>query len=95
MFLLAVTFYGEVPGADKMVTFAFIWVALAIFVMDAIYTQRRVRRSWGLPDGASLIRPTKAHHRRPDKSPPLQPVLALKVQIRRQTGEHHKDNRPG
>jgi len=23
-----------------MVTFAFIWVALAIFVMDAIYTQR-------------------------------------------------------
>ena len=45
MFLLAVTFYGEVPGADKMVTFAFIWVALAIFVMDAIYTQRRVRRS--------------------------------------------------
>ncbi|WP_416455683.1 EamA family transporter RarD [Salmonella enterica] len=41
MFLLAVTCYGEVPGADKMVTFAFIWVALAIFVMDAIYTQRR------------------------------------------------------
>ena len=30
MFLLAVTFYGEKPGADKMVTFAFIWVALAI-----------------------------------------------------------------
>ncbi|ECN0918810.1 eamA-like transporter family protein, partial [Salmonella enterica subsp. enterica serovar Alachua] len=26
---------------DKMVTFAFIWVALAIFVMDAIYTQRK------------------------------------------------------
>ncbi|MEY5306581.1 hypothetical protein WI848_27060, partial [Salmonella enterica subsp. enterica serovar Corvallis] len=23
------------------VTFAFIWVALAIFVMDAIYTQRK------------------------------------------------------
>ena len=35
---------GEVPGADKMVTFAFIWVALAIFVADAIYTQRRVRK---------------------------------------------------
>lgn len=30
MFLLAVTFYGEKPGADKMVAFAFIWVALAI-----------------------------------------------------------------
>ncbi|EIH1403973.1 EamA family transporter RarD [Salmonella enterica] len=43
MFLLAVTFYGEVPGADKMVTFAFIWVALAIFVMDAVYTHRRPR----------------------------------------------------
>ena len=41
MFLLAVVFYGETPGMDKMVTFAFIWVALAIFVMDAIYTLRR------------------------------------------------------
>ena len=44
MFLLAVTFYGEVPGANKMVTFAFIWVALAIFVMDAVYPIRRTRR---------------------------------------------------
>ncbi|ELF6584053.1 EamA family transporter RarD [Salmonella enterica] len=44
MFLLAVTFYGEVPGADKMVTFAFIWAALAIFVMDALYTQRRTHK---------------------------------------------------
>lgn len=44
MFLLAVTFYGEVPGMDKMVTFAFIWVALAVFVMDALYTQRRMRK---------------------------------------------------
>ncbi|HDS0215634.1 TPA: EamA family transporter RarD [Escherichia coli] len=44
MFLLAVTFYGEKPGADKMVTFAFIWVALAIFVMDAIYTQHRTSK---------------------------------------------------
>ncbi|MFU0447892.1 EamA family transporter RarD [Pseudocitrobacter faecalis] len=44
MFILAVTFYGETPGADKMVTFAFIWVALAIFIMDAVYTQRRGRR---------------------------------------------------
>lgn len=43
MFLLAVLFYGEVPGADKMVTFGFIWVALAIFVMDAVYTIRRTR----------------------------------------------------
>ncbi|EBP3365193.1 EamA family transporter RarD [Salmonella enterica subsp. enterica] len=44
MFLLAVTFYDEHPGADKMVTFAFIWVALAIFVMDALYTQRRTHK---------------------------------------------------
>ncbi|WP_130100387.1 EamA family transporter RarD [Siccibacter turicensis] len=43
MFLLAVLFYDEIPGADKMVTFAFIWVALAVFVMDALYTQRRTR----------------------------------------------------
>ncbi|VFS89054.1 putative chloramphenical resistance permease RarD [Raoultella terrigena] len=45
MFLLAVLFYGEVPGADKMVTFAFIWVALAVFIVDALYTQRRLRRA--------------------------------------------------
>ncbi|MRS17406.1 EamA family transporter RarD [Enterobacteriaceae bacterium RIT691] len=44
MFVLAVMFYGETPGADKMVTFAFIWAALAIFVMDAIYTLRRTQR---------------------------------------------------
>ena len=44
MFLLAVLFYGETPGADKMVTFAFIWVALAFFVMDAVYTLRRTPR---------------------------------------------------
>ncbi|EPE2231872.1 EamA family transporter RarD [Cronobacter turicensis] len=45
MFVLAVVFYGEVPGPDKMVTFGFIWLALAIFIMDALYTQRRLRRS--------------------------------------------------
>lgn len=43
MFLLAVVFYDEHPGADKMVTFAFIWVALVVFVVDALYTQRRGR----------------------------------------------------
>ena len=41
MFLLAVLFYGEVPGPDKMVTFGFIWMALVIFVADAVYTLRR------------------------------------------------------
>lgn len=49
MFLLAVVFYDEVPGNDKMVTFAFIWVALAIFVMDAVYTQRRTRVGMNTP----------------------------------------------
>ncbi|AIA25200.1 chloramphenical resistance permease RarD [Kosakonia sacchari] len=44
MFVLAVLFYGEHPGADKMVTFGFIWVALAIFVLDAVYTQRGLRK---------------------------------------------------
>lgn len=43
MFLLAVIFYGEAPGMDKMVTFGFIWTALIIFVLDALYIQRRVR----------------------------------------------------
>lgn len=43
MFLLAVAFYGEHPGADKMVTFAFIWLALGVFIADALYTQRRGR----------------------------------------------------
>lgn len=45
MFLLAVTFYGEVPGPDKLVTFGFIWLALIIFVADAIYTLRRTPKS--------------------------------------------------
>ncbi|MDO1968520.1 chemotaxis protein CheD, partial [Escherichia coli] len=31
-------------STKPMVTFAFIWVALAIFVMDAIYTQRRISK---------------------------------------------------
>jgi len=26
------------------VTFAFIWVALAVFVADALYTQRRMKK---------------------------------------------------
>ncbi|MBK4714985.1 MULTISPECIES: EamA family transporter RarD [Tenebrionibacter/Tenebrionicola group] len=45
MFLLAVMFYGEAPGHDKMATFGFIWAALALFIMDAVYTQHRTRRS--------------------------------------------------
>ncbi|PMC11525.1 EamA family transporter, partial [Klebsiella aerogenes] len=37
--------FSLVPGADKMLTFAFIWVALAVFIVDALYTQRRLRKS--------------------------------------------------
>ncbi|BEN42439.1 TPA: EamA family transporter RarD [Serratia marcescens] len=43
MFLLAVTFYGETVGQDKLVTFGFIWAALILFTLDALYTQRKLR----------------------------------------------------
>ncbi|AVJ15808.1 EamA family transporter RarD [Serratia rhizosphaerae] len=43
MFLLAVTFYGETVGQDKLVTFGFIWAALVLFTLDALYTQRKLR----------------------------------------------------
>ena len=43
MFLLAVTFYGETVGQDKLVTFGFIWAALILFTLDALYTQRKPR----------------------------------------------------
>lgn len=45
MFILAVTFYGETIGSDKMVTFACIWAALLLLTLDALYTQRRSRHS--------------------------------------------------
>lgn len=38
-------FYGETFSSDKLVTFAFIWSALALFILDALYTQRKRRRS--------------------------------------------------
>ncbi|MDI9225114.1 EamA family transporter RarD [Serratia bockelmannii] len=43
MFLLAVTFYGETIGQDKLVTFGLIWAALILFTLDALYTQRKLR----------------------------------------------------
>lgn len=45
MFVLAILFYGEVPGPDKLITFGFIWAALAIFIADALYTQRRSKKA--------------------------------------------------
>ncbi|GAA3597531.1 MAG: EamA family transporter RarD [Gibbsiella quercinecans] len=41
MFLLAVTFYGEQVGQDKLLTFGCIWAALILFTLDAVYTQRK------------------------------------------------------
>ena len=43
MFLLAVLFYGESLTLDKMVTFGFIWLALAIFILDALLFSARTR----------------------------------------------------
>ncbi|KOC88691.1 EamA family transporter RarD [Winslowiella iniecta] len=43
MFLLAVIFYGEQLTDDKVVTFGFIWAALALFILDAVYTLRGSR----------------------------------------------------
>ncbi|KFX19783.1 EamA family transporter RarD [Pectobacterium betavasculorum] len=45
MFILAVVFYGETFSSDKLATFAFIWGALALFILDALYTQRKLRRT--------------------------------------------------
>jgi chloramphenicol-sensitive protein RarD len=43
IFILAVTFYDETVGNDKLITFGFIWAALALFTLDALYTQRKLR----------------------------------------------------
>ena len=45
MFLLAVLFYGETITPDKMVTFAFIWLALAVFIFDAVVATLRSRHA--------------------------------------------------
>lgn len=44
MFLLAVVFYGEQMTPDKVVTFSFIWAALALFILDAVWTLKRSRQ---------------------------------------------------
>ncbi|WP_038909235.1 EamA family transporter RarD [Dickeya oryzae] len=44
-FLLAILVYGETITPDRLVTFAFIWLALGVFTLDALYTQRRLRRT--------------------------------------------------
>ena len=46
--------YGEVPGADKMVTFAFIWVALAILLRMRFIPAQGAQRAVMLPSLNSL-----------------------------------------
>ncbi len=43
MFLLAVLFYGETITPDKMLTFGFIWLALLVFILDAVVFSARGR----------------------------------------------------
>lgn len=44
MFLLVVFMYGEVMTQELLITFGFIWVALILFTLDALYTQQKLRR---------------------------------------------------
>lgn len=45
MFLLAVILYDERLTPDKMITFGFIWLALALFIFDAVLFSVRTRKA--------------------------------------------------
>ncbi|CCQ11239.1 Protein rarD [Pseudoalteromonas luteoviolacea B = ATCC 29581] len=45
MFILAVVFYGEVFSAERIVTFACIWSALAIFSWDSLRQRRKLKKA--------------------------------------------------
>ena len=45
MFLFGVFVYGEKVGADRWVTFAFIWSALAIYSYSSIYKHRKNKKA--------------------------------------------------
>ncbi|MAD02449.1 EamA family transporter RarD [Pseudoalteromonas shioyasakiensis] len=45
MFMLAVAFYGEVFDAERVVTFACIWSALALFSWDSYRQSRKQRKA--------------------------------------------------
>jgi chloramphenicol-sensitive protein RarD len=45
MFILAVVFYGEVFDAERVVTFACIWSALAIFSWDSYHQSRKRKKA--------------------------------------------------
>lgn len=42
VFILAITLFGETLTSSKLLTFAFIWFALAIFTYDAVIWQRKL-----------------------------------------------------
>ncbi|ATC96132.1 EamA family transporter RarD [Pseudoalteromonas tunicata] len=44
MFLLAVSFYGEVFGVDRIITFACIWGALALFSWDSYRFSQKTKK---------------------------------------------------
>lgn len=45
MFVLAVWVYGEPLAADKLITFAIIWCALALYSIDSLLHQQRSKRA--------------------------------------------------
>ncbi|WP_213610666.1 EamA family transporter RarD [Pseudoalteromonas sp.] len=45
MFILAVVFYGEVFDAERVITFACIWSALAIFSWDSLHQSRKRKKA--------------------------------------------------
>ncbi|WP_338364260.1 EamA family transporter RarD [uncultured Pseudoalteromonas sp.] len=45
MFMLAVVFYGEVFDAERVITFACIWSALAIFTWDSYHQSRKRKKA--------------------------------------------------
>lgn len=45
MFILAVWVYAEPLAADKLVTFAIIWAALALYSLDTLFHQQRSKRA--------------------------------------------------
>ncbi|OHU89039.1 MULTISPECIES: EamA family transporter RarD [Pseudoalteromonas] len=44
MFILAVVFYGEAFSTQRVITFAFIWSALALFSWDSYQNARKARK---------------------------------------------------
>ena len=52
-FLIGVLLYGEAMPASRLAGFALVWVALAVFTLDAIHTGRATSRASRAPAAAS------------------------------------------